>query len=113
MSVPGPDAKIAAAQAHATAARRRFGATVDVLKQRVSPQALAQDAADSLKDRGAALASDVADSVRRRPAVYAAAVASIAVFLARNRIAGSIGRMTGASPDRSSASPKSRKGPSK
>lgn len=110
MSAAGPDVRIAAAQAEAAAARRRLGATVDVLKHRVSPQVLAQNATDTLKDKGAALVSDVTGSMKRRPAAYAAAAVGLALFLARRPLAGLVRRATGPSPDRSTAHPKIRKG---
>lgn len=100
-----PEARVAAAQVAATAARAQLGATVDELKYRVSPQTLAQDAADTMKDKGLALV----EVARRKPATTAAVVTGIVLFFARNRIARLLRRGADA-PETSPSKSKSKKG---
>lgn len=92
MSAPVPDPRITAAQARATAARARLTGTIETLKQRVSPQALAQDAADTIKDKG----RNIANAAAERPVAVAAVAGGIVLVLARGRIAGWLRRATAA-----------------
>ncbi len=79
--------RLALAQARSEAARARLSGTIGALQRRATPQALAQDVADTLKVRGVAALNDVAETARRKPMAVGLAVALLGLFLARHRIA--------------------------
>lgn len=106
-------ARVAAAQARADAARARLGGTIGELKQRVSPQALAQDAAATLKDKGIAVARDLAAGAQARPATFAAVAGGIALFFLRHRVAALARRATGNGAKSSSPESAPSKGPAR
>lgn len=91
MSAVTPEQRVSLAEAEAKAARARLGRTVDALKHRVSPQALAQDATETLKSKGVAIATDM----QRNPVTVAAIAGGLVLFFARRPIAGLLRRATG------------------
>lgn len=100
MSDGKTDVAIVAAQARATAARARLNDTLDELKHRASPQTLAKDAAESIKDKGRTAAADLSDEVRRHPATFAAVAGGTLLYLLRHRIAALAHRATGGATGR-------------
>ncbi|MDR6849798.1 MAG: DUF3618 domain-containing protein [Sphingomonas sp.] len=84
--------RLALAQARAEQARARLSETIGTLQHRASPQALAQDMAESLKARGVEAVLGAVDSARRRPARFGIAVAAIGLLLARGPIARTLRR---------------------
>lgn len=95
MSAPTSDAAIAAAKVRADLARARLVETVGVLKQRTAPQALAHDAAETIKAKSLAVAHDVADAARRSPGATAAVAGGVVLFLLRHHVAGLFRRAVG------------------
>jgi hypothetical protein len=75
--------EVVAARADASQAQERLVATLHELQQRIAPKALARDAWDGAKSKGADLAEDAVDAVRRRPVAAGGIVAALALFLAR------------------------------
>lgn len=83
----GPEqTKIEAAKMEAERARKRLGATMITLQQRLKPGSLADQAWSGVKDRGSELADGAVEAVRARPAAAAGAVAALFLFLARRPI---------------------------
>lgn len=106
MSAMTPEGRVALAEVQAKAARERLGGTMNALRHRVSPRSLAQDAADTLKDKSVAIAADI----RRNPATFAAVAGGLALFFARRQIFGLFRR---ADTKTSSTTSQSNKGSSK
>ena len=75
--------EVAAARAEVDRSRARLMATAHELQERLKPRALARDAWEGAKDKGAGLAEDAVDTVRARPFAATGVAAAIAVFLAR------------------------------
>jgi hypothetical protein len=78
--------RLALAQARAEEARTRLANTIGTLQHRASPQALAQDVAETLKARGADAVRGAVEGARRRPVRLGIALAAIGLFLARGVI---------------------------
>ena len=78
--------RLAVAQARADAARTDFAATLGKLQHRASPQALAQDAADTLKRRGVDALIEFADAAQRKPARTGLGLLLLGLFLGRRPI---------------------------
>lgn len=76
-------AKIAAARIEVEKRRAALLETVRELQQRLQPKALASDAWEKAKNKGADLAEDAVDAVAKRPVAVGSAVAALAIFLAR------------------------------
>lgn len=81
-----PETSLLDARQRSDAARRQFLTTLDTMKTRVSPGALAQDAMDSATGSAAALARKGADTVRRHPVASAALAGALGLFFARRMI---------------------------
>lgn len=91
MSANTPE--IAAARIEAERARARLMDTARELQERLSPGALAQNAWQGAKEKGADLAEEAVDAVRRRPAIASGLVAAIALFLAREPLIDMAGKL--------------------
>jgi hypothetical protein len=85
--------EIAAARIEAERARARLMDTARELQERLSPGALAQNAWEGAKSKGADLAEEAVDAVRRRPAIASGVVAAIALFLAREPLIDMAGKL--------------------
>lgn len=87
--------QVLAARADAEQALARLVATLHELQQRIAPKALARDAWDGAKSKGADMAEDAVDAVRRRPVAATGIVAAAALFLAREPLMDLAGKMIG------------------
>jgi hypothetical protein len=85
--------EVAAARIEAERARARLMETARELQERLSPGALAQNAWEGAKSKGADLAEGAVDAVRRRPAIASGVVAAIALFLAREPLIDMAGKL--------------------
>src|SRR5687767_15528164 len=85
--------EVAAARIEAERARARLMDTARELQERLSPGALAQNAWEGAKSKGADLAEEAVDAVRRRPAIASGVVAAIALFLAREPLIDMAGKL--------------------
>jgi ElaB/YqjD/DUF883 family membrane-anchored ribosome-binding protein len=85
---------MAAARFEAERARSRLMGTAHRLQARISPGALAQNAWEGAKDKGASLAENAVDAVRSRPLAATGVVAAIALFLAREPLMDLAGKAT-------------------
>ena len=85
--------QVAAARIEAERARARLMDTARELQERLSPGALAQNAWQGAKEKGADLAEEAVDAVRRRPAIASGVVAAIALFLAREPLIDMAGKL--------------------
>jgi phage host-nuclease inhibitor protein Gam len=79
-------ASVAAAEARAAAAKQRLGATAGALQERLAPQALARDAADTLADAGRKALDSGVETARANPGLVVGGVAAAIAFLGRNRL---------------------------
>ena len=77
------EVRIAAARGEAEARRTALVATLEEIKQRLAPGAVAHDAWEGAKDKGGEIAESAIDAVRQRPVAAAGVVAGTALFLAR------------------------------
>lgn len=80
-------ARLALAQARSEAARARLSGTINALQRRATPQALAQDVAETLKARGIDALNGLAATAKRKPLHVGLAVTLLGLFLARHQIA--------------------------
>lgn len=87
--------QVLAARADAEQAQQRLVATLHELQQRIAPKALARDAWDGAKSKGAEMAEDAVDAVKRRPAAATGIVAAVALFLAREPLMDLAGKLVG------------------
>ena len=85
---------IAAARLEADRARSQLMTTAHRLQVRISPGALAQNAWEGAKDKGANLAENAVDAVRNRPLAATGIVAAITLFLAREPLMDLAGKAT-------------------
>ena len=90
--------RLAIAQARAEAARSNFGETLGRLQHRASPQVLAQDVAETLKQRGIDALIGMADTAKREPARVGIALALLGLFLGRRQILRVLRRTTAPAP---------------
>ncbi|MEG3175699.1 DUF3618 domain-containing protein [Sphingomonas sp. RB3P16] len=88
------ETKLALAQARADAARAQLSTTISALQHRTSPQVLAQDVADTIRERSMDALSGAVETARRRPVPTGIGVALVGLFLARGPIAKSLRRAT-------------------
>lgn len=88
------DPKVALAQARADAARARLSATVGALQHKASPQVMAQDVAETLKECGREAVAVAVDTAKRQPVPVGVGFGLIGLFLARGPIAKLIRRAT-------------------
>ena len=86
--------EIVAARFEAERARSHLMGTAHRLQARISPGALAQNAWEGAKDKGASLAENAVDAVRSRPLAATGVVAAIALFLAREPLMDLAGKAT-------------------
>lgn len=77
---------IVAAEARAAAAKQRLTSTVGELQDRLAPQALAQEAKDTLSDAARKALDTGVETARANPAAVMGGGALIALFLARKRL---------------------------
>lgn len=77
-------AKIAAARIEVEKRKAALLESVRELQQRLQPKALASDAWEKAKNKGADLAEDAVDAVAKRPVAVGSVVAALAMFLARD-----------------------------
>lgn len=94
-----PAARLALAEAEATAARDRLHGTLTVLQARLEPKRLARDTAKELSEAGGVAARRTADAARRNPGALAGAVALAGLFLARHRLVALVRRPRKATGD--------------
>ncbi|MET3762415.1 DUF3618 domain-containing protein [Sphingomonas sp. UYEF23] len=90
----GLDPKVALAQARADAARARLSTTVSALQHKASPQVMAQDVADTIKERGMEAMAVAVDTAKRQPVPVGVGLGLLGLFLARGQIAKLIRRTT-------------------
>lgn len=76
-----------AEEARAAEARARLNASLGALQSRLAPKTLAQNAVQSVVDKGQAAAQTGLDTARKHPAAFAGAAAAIGLFLVRRPIA--------------------------
>ncbi|MGY2732563.1 DUF3618 domain-containing protein [Sphingomonas sp. UYP23] len=95
MSTPHLDPKIALAQARADAARARLSATISALQHKASPQVMAQDVADTLKERGKEAVTFAVDTAKRQPVPVGIGLSVLGLFFARGPISKVIRYATG------------------
>ena len=79
----GETPEVAAARFQAERARAQLMGTAQRLQTRLSPGAIASNAWQDAKDKGADIAENAVDAVRKRPVAATGVVAAIALFLAR------------------------------
>lgn len=91
----GLDPKVALAQARADAARARLSTTVSALQHKASPQVMAQDVADTIKERGMEAMAVAVDTAKRQPVPVGVGLGLLGLFFARGPIAKLIRRATG------------------
>lgn len=84
--MPPDDPTLHAALAEASAARLDLARTLAALRRRLSPKAVAFDAARDLGRRGRALAADGIDTAKEHPLVLTGIAAAVALLLARKTI---------------------------
>ena len=77
---------VAAAEARSVAARARLSETFSALQARLSPKALASEAATNIVQAGKSLATDGVETARNNPATAIGGAAAVAVLLARRPI---------------------------
>ena len=82
-----PVARLALAEAEATAARERLSMTLAQAQVRLNPKLLAKQATRDAADKGTALAQAGVESVKRNPGALTGVVALAGLFLGRHRIA--------------------------
>ena len=80
------DIRIAEKRGEAEAAREALFGTVEEIKYRLAPSAIAHDAWEGAKDKGVAVAGGAVDGVKQRPALAAGVAAGAALILARKPI---------------------------
>lgn len=85
---------VAAARIDAERARARLMDTAQRLQARISPGALASNAWQGAKEKGADLAEKSVDAVRSRPLAATGVVAAITLFLAREPLMELAGKLT-------------------
>ena len=84
---------VTAAKLEAERARVQLMSTANRLQARMSPGALASNAWQDAKDKGADLAENAVDAVRKRPVAATGVVAAIALFLAREPLMDLVGKV--------------------
>ena len=77
---------ILAAEARAAAARQRLTSTVGELQERLAPQALAREAADTLSDAGRKALDTGVERARANPALAIGGAALVVAFLGRHQL---------------------------
>ena len=77
---------IVAAEARAAAARQRLTATAGELQERLAPQTLAREAADTLTDAGRKALDTGVETAKANPAATIGGGVLFALFLARRRL---------------------------
>lgn len=75
--------RIRAARAEAERARKRLESTFTATREALKPQAIANNAWDSMKDLGGGIAAEVVDTVKGQPISASAIGAALAVAIAR------------------------------
>lgn len=100
---------VAIAEARSTAARARLSATLSRLQTRLSPKALAQEAASTLLEKGKDLAAGSVDAAKRNPTKAAGTVAAVGLFLARRPLTRLVHRLLQNGDDATPAKPASLK----
>ena len=90
----GLDPKVALAQARADAARARLSTTVSALQHKASPHVMAQDVADTIKERGMEAMAVAVDTAKRQPVPVGVGLGLLGLFLARGSIAKLLRRAT-------------------
>ena len=97
--------EVLAARIETERARARLMDTAQRLQARISPGALASNAWQGAKEKGADMAENAVDAVRKRPIAATGVVAAIALFLAREPLMNLAGKVadsaTGKRPKKS------------
>ena len=91
--------EVTAARIEVERARAQLIQTAHDLQARLKPKALAQNAWEGAKIKGADLAEDAVDAVRKRPLAATGVVAAIALFLAREPLRDLAGKWVGGGRD--------------
>lgn len=96
-----PDAPaLRAAKAESSAARMELGLTLAALRRRLSPKAMALDAAHDIAVKGKAIARDGVYVAKKHPLVLTGIAAAIGLVLARGRITRHFDRSRAMQPPR-------------
>jgi len=80
------DIRIATARGEAEAAREQLMGTVEQIKLRLAPAAIAHDAWEGTKEKGAEVAGTAVTAVKDRPVMAAGVAAGVGLILARKPI---------------------------
>jgi len=91
--VSAADVRIAAARGEVAARRADFLATVDEIKARLAPKAVAHNAWEGAKDKTGEVAESTLAAVKERPLLTAGVVAGAGAVLARRPLFALIGRL--------------------
>jgi Protein of unknown function (DUF3618) len=93
--------EVLAARIETERTRARLMDTAQRLQARISPGALASNAWQGAKEKGADMAENAVDAVRKRPVAATGVIAAIALFLAREPLKDLAGKIVdGASGNR-------------
>lgn len=103
------DAKVEAARIQVERSRAQLLETAKELQTRLEPGKLTRDAWQSAKEKGADLAEEAVDAVRRRPYAVGGAVATLALFIAREPVMELFGKLAGVMTSREPKKPKTNK----
>ena len=87
------DIRIAAARGEVAARRAALLATIDEIKARLAPKAVAQNAWEGAKDKTADVAESTLTAVKERPLLTAGVVAGTGAILARKPLFALIARL--------------------
>ena len=85
--------KVAAARIEVERARASLVESAREVQARLQPKALANEAWEKAKVKGADLAEDAVDAVKKRPVAAGGLVAALTMFLAREPIKDGIGNL--------------------
>ncbi len=83
----GDEADLALARLRAELARKRLLGTLGDIRDRLNPRTLAEEAWESVRERGGEAAAEMVRTVREKPGRSAAIAGAIALFMARRPIA--------------------------
>lgn len=96
MTAPAIDPRLVLAQAKADAARAQFSRTIGTIQHRVSPNVIAHDMADTIKERSIEALTEAVDTAKRRPVQVGIGVTLAGLFFARGAIAKALRHATSA-----------------
>ena len=91
--------EIEQARRAAKQARERFEHTLNAVQNRLRPGALAEEAWDGVKEKGADMADGALQAVKKRPAAVSVALGAFALFLARAPLKRAVSRLISGNGD--------------